>query len=294
MWLHRTQARDIDTASMLDAQCKRIHEYKRQLLNIFHVICLWDRIRRGEATDIVPRTFVFAGKAAPAYWMAKLTIRLVHGVADAIERDPRARDLARVVFVPDFNVKNAQRIYPAADLSEQISTAGMEASGTGNMKFTLNGALTIGTLDGANVEIREAVGAESFFLFGLRAEDVSMRKRLGYDPRAPLNSDPELVRVLALIADGEFARRDREVFAPLISSLLEHDPFFVLADFRSYIDCQARVSAAWRDLDWWTRASILNTARAGRFSSDRSIREYAERIWRVEPVKAIAPAPQRV
>jgi starch phosphorylase len=261
-----------DPAALLDAQCKRIHEYKRQHLNLLHVIALWNRLRDGEQLG-APRTFVFAGKAAPAYHAAKLIIRLAHGVADAIAADPRVRDQLRVVFVPDFSVKVAQRIYPAADLSEQISTAGLEASGTGNMKFTLNGALTIGTLDGANVEIREAVGAEHFFLFGLTAEEVVAKQAAGYHPRDV--RDVELSRAIATMGDLG------EVYAPLVRDLRERDPFLVCADFRAYCDAQRAVDEAWRDRAAWTRSSIVNVARAGKFSSDRSIREYAKLIWNV-------------
>ncbi|MBC7973986.1 MAG: glycogen/starch/alpha-glucan phosphorylase, partial [Myxococcales bacterium] len=261
---------------------KRIHEYKRQHLNVLHAIWLYDRIRRGLDHDEAPRTVLFAGKAAPGYRMAKLIVRLIHAVAETIEHDPVVRRHLRVVFVPDFNVKNAQRIYPAADLSEQISTAGMEASGTGNMKLTMNGALTIGTLDGANVEIRDAVGADEFFLFGLTAEEVTAR-RADYRPADQL-ADPELARVLELISGGEFSPGERGLFAPLVDDLVHRDPFFVLADFRAYADCQRRVEALWRTPAAWLRSSILNTARAGRFSSDRSIREYAQQIWHVAPV----------
>ena len=282
MWLRGHHGLVCDPSSMFDAQCKRIHEYKRQHLNLLHVIALWDRMCRGESLGAT-RTFVFAGKAAPAYRAAKLIIRLAHGVAGAIAEDPRTRGQLRVVFVPDFSVKNAQRIYPAADLSEQISTAGMEASGTGNMKFTLNGALTIGTLDGANVEIRDAVGHDEFFLFGLTAEQVDAKKRGGYRPRDVLDADPELARVIELIASGAFSPGDRGLFAPLVGDLVERDPFLVLADFRAYSYCQKTVDAAWRDQNGWVRSSIRNVARAGRFSSDRSIREYANEIWRIEP-----------
>jgi starch phosphorylase len=247
---------------------------------LLHAIVLWQRLRRGESTD-VPRTIVIAGKAAPAYHKAKLIIRLAHGISEAIASDPKARDRLRLVFIPDFNVKTAQRIYPAAELSEQISTTGMEASGTGNMKFTLNGALTIGTLDGANVEIREQVGAEHFFLFGLTAEQVLSRKRAGYDPRAELSRDSDLTRAIELIQAGVFSRGDRDMFAPLVRDLVEHDPFLVLADFHAYAEAQRRVAAAYRDTVQWTRSSILNVARAGFFSSDRSILEYAAKIWHV-------------
>jgi starch phosphorylase len=272
-------AKAFDPRTLLDAQCKRIHEYKRQHLNLLHAITLWQRARRGELA--VPRTILLAGKAAPAYHAANDIIRLAHAVAQAIEQDPRARDQLRVVFVPDFSVKVAQRIYPAADLSEQISTAGMEASGTGNMKFTLNGALTIGTLDGANVEIRDAVGADHFFLFGMTTEQVAAR-RAGYRPRAELERDGELAQAIELVAAGALANGDRELFAPLVHDLLERDPFFVLADFAAYRDAQRRVEAAWRDPLAWSRSSILNVARAGRFSSDRAIREYAATIWSVQ------------
>jgi starch phosphorylase len=283
-WLKTSYGLTFDPSAMFDAQCKRIHEYKRQHLNMLHAIALWDRIRRGE-DDGVARTIVFAGKAAPSCRTAKLIIRLAHGIADAVHADPLARDKLRVVFVPDFNVKTAQRIYPSADLSEQISTAGLEASGTGNMKFTLNGALTIGTLDGANVEIREAVGNEHFFLFGLTAEAVTERKRQGYRPYVYLAEDQELARVIDLITSGTFSPGDRGLFAPLVDNLVHHDPFLVFADFRSYLDTQADVDSAWRQTASWTKSSILNTARAGKFSSDRSIAEYAKNIWNVSPVK---------
>lgn len=264
-----------DPNALLDAQCKRIHEYKRQHLNLIHAVVMWNRLRRGESSD-VPRTILLAGKAAPAYRAAKLIIRLAHGVAEVIAADPVARERLRIVFIPDFNVKTAQHIYPAAELSEQISTAGMEASGTGNMKFTLNGALTIGTLDGANVEIRERVGEDNFFLFGLTAHEVMARK----DHR-PKVEDGELSEALHMIESGVFSRGDRDLFGPLVRELYERDPFCVLSDFRSYAEAQTRVAKAYTDVGWWTRSSILNVARAGYFSSDRSIREYAERIWGV-------------
>ena len=287
-WLARAHAIPIDPAALLDVQCKRIHEYKRQHLNLLHVAWLLTRLERGDAASVaglVPRTFLLAGKSAPGYGTAKLIIRFAHALAEAAARDQRASELARVVFVPDFNVKNAQRIYPAADVSEQISTAGKEASGTGNMKLTLNGALTIGTLDGANVEIRDAVGADNFFLFGLTADEVEARRAAGHDPRAALAADPELAALLDDVRDGRWSPpADRRLFEPLVRTLVERDPFFVLADFRDYVTCQARVADAWRDHDEWTRKSILNTARAGRFSSDRAIREYADRIWKVPPV----------
>jgi len=268
-----------DPESLFDIQVKRIHEYKRQHLNALHVIALHQRILRG--VDVAPRTFVFGGKAAPGYRMAKLVIRLIHGIADVVNADPAVRDLLKVAFVPDFNVRTGERVYPAADLSEQISTAGKEASGTGNMKFAMNGALTIGTLDGANVEIREAVGAENFFLFGLTAEDVRARKSAGYDPREPVERDPELSAALELLADGRYARGDRDLYRPLLDGLLQRDEYFVLADFAAYSACQEDVAKAFADRRRWDRASVLNAARVGRFSSDRSIREYAEKVWKI-------------
>jgi glycogen phosphorylase len=271
-----------DPAALLDVQVKRIHEYKRQHLNLLHAITLYARIKNGHKTPEVPRTILFGGKAAPGYFMAKLIIRAIHAVAQRIADDPEARKLLKLVFVPNFNVKNGEHVYPAADLSEQISTAGMEASGTGNMKLSLNGALTIGTLDGANVEIREAVGAENFFLFGLTAEEVAMHKARGHRPRDRVDADPELAQAIELLARGHFSPGDQDLFAPLVSSLVERDPFLVLADYRAYVDRQADVERAWlASGDRWTKTAILNVARVGRFSSDRAIAEYAARIWRV-------------
>jgi starch phosphorylase len=287
-WLRTAHGFEVDPSAMLDAQCKRIHEYKRQHLAILHVVWLYRRLLSGEA--IAPRTVLFAGKAAPGYRMAKLIVRLVHGVGRTLDEDPRARGVLRVVFVPDFNVKNAQRIYPAADLSEQISTAGLEASGTGNMKFAMNGALTIGTLDGANVEIREAVGADDFFLFGMTTEEVAALRARGYAPGELLTKDPELGEIVGWIGQGRFSRGERGLFEPLVRTLVEHDPFFVLADFRSYVECQERVARAWSDPDRWTRSAVRNVAGMGYFSSDRSIREYAEGIWRVPAVHVSNPS----
>jgi starch phosphorylase len=286
-WLHAGQGIDVDPSTLFDAQCKRIHEYKRRHLAILHVVSLYRRIQRHEA--VTPRTFFFAGKAAPAYQMAKLMIRLIHGVARTLEADPAARGVLRVVFIPDFNVKNAQRIYPAVDLSEQISTAGFEASGTGNMKFAMNGALTIGTLDGANVEIRDAVGADDFFLFGMTADQVSALRARGYDPGKVAADDPELGEVLAWIAHGRFSPGEAGLFEPLVRTLLEHDPFFVLADFRAYAECQEQVSRAWAAAETWTRSAVRNVAGMGTFSSDRSIREYSEGIWKVPAVPIARP-----
>ena len=274
----------VDPAAMFDIQVKRIHEYKRQHLNALYIVTLYQRLRRVPQRVVAPRCFVFGGKAAPGYVMAKLIIRLINGVAEVVNNDPAMDGRLKVVFYPDFNVKNAQFIYPAADLSEQISTAGKEASGTGNMKFMMNGTLTIGTLDGANVEMREEVGDENFFLFGLTADQVEQVKRGGYRPSDYVGGNDELREVLDLIAGGYFSRGDREMFRPLVDNLMQSDPFLVLADYADYVACQDRVSHAWQDAQRWTRMSILNTARAGKFSSDRAIREYCEQIWKIRPV----------
>ncbi|HOI95473.1 MAG TPA: glycogen/starch/alpha-glucan phosphorylase [Syntrophobacter fumaroxidans] len=275
---------EVDPASMFDIQVKRLHEYKRQHLNVLHIIALYDRIKRNPSHDLCPRTFIFGGKAAPGYFMAKLIIKLINCVGDTVNRDPDVNGRLKVVFFPDLNVKNAKFIYPAADLSEQISTAGKEASGTGNMKFSMNGALTIGTLDGANVEIREEVGAENFFLFGLTAEEVYSLRRNGYRPSEYFQANPELQRVVERIGSGYFSNGDRELFKPLVDALMFHDTFMLFADFGSYADVQGRVDEAYRDREHWTRMSILNSARMGKFSSDRAIREYCEDIWKVKPV----------
>ncbi len=274
-----------DPESMFDVQVKRIHEYKRQHLNVLHAIALYRRLKLDPKRDESPRTIIFGGKAAPGYVTAKLIIKLIHSVGEVINNDRDMRDRLRIVFLPDLNVKNAQRIYPAADLSEQISTAGKEASGTGNMKFALNGALTIGTLDGANIEIREEVGEENFFLFGLTTEEVQSLQAKGYRPRDFYDKNAELHEAIELVRSGFFSRGDRTLFEGLMTSLLEHDDFMLLADFAAYVDCQSRVSAAYKDTKAWTRMSILNTARMGKFSSDRAIREYCEDIWKVEPVR---------
>jgi starch phosphorylase len=274
----------VDPDSMFDIQVKRIHEYKRQHLNALHIVTLYDRLVSDAGFDCAPRTFVFGGKAAPGYFMAKLMIRLITGIAEVVNADPAVRGRLRVVFFPDYNVKNAQPVYPAADLSEQISTAGKEASGTGNMKFTMNGALTIGTLDGANVEIRDAVGADEFFLFGHTVEEVAAVKAAGYRPRDHYERDEALRRAIDLIAGGRFSRGDRALFAPLVDHLLERDDYLLLADYRAYVDRQSDVDRAFRDEARWTGMSIRNAARAGTFSSDRAIREYCARIWDVQPV----------
>ncbi len=275
---------DLNPDWLFDIQVKRIHEYKRQHLNVLHIVTLYRRLKGNPALDVPPRAFIFGGKAAPGYFMAKRIIKLINAVAETINADPEVNTRIRVAFVPNFNVQNAHLIYPAADLSEQISTAGKEASGTGNMKFMLNGALTIGTLDGANVEIREEAGADNFFLFGLTAEEVERVKREGYRPGDYVAGNSELRAVLELIGSGHFSRGDGEVFGPLVDNLTQSDPFLVLADYAAYVSCQERVSEAWKDTDNWTRMSILNSARSGKFSSDRAIAEYCDEIWNVQPV----------
>jgi glycogen phosphorylase len=274
----------VDPHSLFDIQVKRLHEYKRQHLNVLYLVTLYNRLRHTSAAAGTPRTVIFGGKAAPGYRMAKLIIKLINSVGAAINQDPVVSQVLKVVFLPDFNVKNSHRVYPAADLSEQISTAGKEASGTGNMKFAMNGALTIGTLDGANIEIRDAVGQENFFLFGLTAEEVERRKAEGYMPRSIYESSPELREAIDLIDSGFFSYGDRGLFHPLVESLLTRDDYMLLADYQAYVDCQQRVSEAYADHNNWTRMSILNTARVGRFSSDRSIREYCRDIWNVRPI----------
>jgi starch phosphorylase len=275
----------VDPESMFDVLVKRLHEYKRQHLQILHILTLFKRIQRDPDAEVVPRVFIFGGKAAPGYHMAKLIIKLIHSTGEAVNTDPLVRGRLKVVFLPDYNVKLGQRVYPAADLSEQISLAGKEASGTGNMKFAMNGALTIGTLDGANIEIREEVGADNFFLFGLTTPEVENEKRQGYNPRAIYDSNANLHEVLDALSSGEFSRGDKILFAPLVNSLLNGDEYMLLADYQSYIDCQDRVSLAYKNQEEWTRMSILNVARISKFSSDRSIRDYCADIWKTWPVK---------
>ncbi len=275
----------VDPNSLFDIQAKRIHEYKRQHLNVLHILTLYLQLKRNPGLDVPSRTFIFGGKAAPGYDMAKLIIKLITTVADLVNHDRDVANRLKVVFYPDYNVKNAQPVYPAADLSEQISLAGKEASGTGNMKFSLNGALTIGTLDGANVEIREEVGAENFFLFGLTADQVQERLRRGYRPRDVYEQNESLREVVDFI---EAAHGD--LFQPLVDNLLESDPFLVLADYQAYVDCQSRVAELWRNQAAWRRATILNVARMGKFSSDRSIQDYCEQVWNVQPIEVAMEA----
>jgi starch phosphorylase len=279
MWMN------VDPSSLFDVQVKRLHEYKRQLLNALHIVHLWIQARKDGVSVKVPRSFIFGAKSAPGYKMAKLVIRLINGIGEVVNSDTARTGLA-VAFVPNYRVSMAERIIPAADLSEQISTAGMEASGTGNMKFAMNGALTIGTLDGANIEIRQLVGPENFFLFGLTADEVLQKRREGYRGRWVYESNPAVRDVLDLIGSGFFSPEDKELFKPLVDSLLEEDRYLVLQDFDAYVKAQAAVSQAYADPEQWWRKAILNVARVGWFSSDRTIREYAKDIWGIESVPA--------
>ncbi len=271
----------VDPDSLFDVQAKRIHEYKRQHLNLLHILSLYLQLKHNPRLEITPRTFIFAGKSAPGYYMAKLIIKLINSVADIVNRDPQIKGMLSVVFVPNMNVKTAQHIYPAADLSEQISTAGKEASGTGNMKFSLNGALTIGTLDGANVEIREAVGADNFFLFGKTVEEIQLLSAKGYHPREYIDKDSQLRGGLELIGSSLFAQGDNHLFSPFLDNLWNHDPYLLCADFADYLLQQERVSKQYAIKEKWQQMSILNVARMGYFSSDRAIAEYNRDIWKV-------------
>jgi len=273
----------MDPRSIFDVMVKRLHEYKRQLLKALHIITLYHRIKANPGADMVPRTFVFGAKAAPGYIEAKRIIKLIHDVGAVLAADGDVRGRLRVAFPANFDVALGERIYPAADISEQISLAGKEASGTGNMKFALNGALTVGTLDGANVEIRERVGADNFFLFGLNADEVFALKSRGHDPREAL-ANAELRGVIEAIGSGRFSNGDTQLFQPLVESLLRHDEYLLLTDYASYVECSERAAQAYRDEDAWTRMSILNCARCGFFSSDRAMRQYSDEIWHVRPV----------
>ncbi len=278
---------EIDPASIYDVMVKRLHEYKRQLLKLLHVLTLYYRLKDSPSHRLAPRTVIFGAKAAPGYRQAKLIIKLINNVAATINADTQTNDWLRVVFIPNFNVSIAQRIYPAADLSEQISMAGMEASGTGNMKFALNGAVTIGTMDGANIEIRQLVGPQNFFLFGLTADEVTTLKKNHYNPMDFYQHNAELRRVLDKIADNAFSEHEPGIFKPIIDSLLLNDEYLLLADYQSYIDTQDYAVHTYLDTDHWTRMSILNTARTGYFSSDRSVKQYCQEIWKVNPVDMI-------
>jgi starch phosphorylase len=283
-WLGKRTGFTPDPETLFDVQAKRIHEYKRQHLNLLHIVWLYEQIKQNPGMDLTPRTFIFGGKAAPGYFMAKLIIKLVNAIGEVVNNDPQVNGCLRVIFMPDFNVKNGQRLYPAADLSEQISMAGKEASGTGNMKFSMNGALTIGTLDGANVEIRDEVGHDNFFLFGMTAPEVQQIQAEGYRPWEVYHGNEHLRSAVDLIASGLFSHGDTELFRPLTDNLIHSDPFMVLADFQSYVDRQREVDHAYRAPHHWDRMSILNTARMGKFSSDRSIQDYVDHIWHVPPV----------
>lgn len=282
--VHNLTGIRVNPDSMFDIQVKRIHEYKRQHLNVLHILTLYLRIKNNPRINMVPRTFIFGGKAAPGYFMAKRIIKLINSVGDLVNNDRDVNDRLKVVFFPNFNVTNAQHIYPAADLSEQISVAGKEASGTGNMKFAMNGALTIGTLDGANVEIRAEVGDENFFLFGLTADQVEETRRSVYDPHFIYAHNPELRQVLDLISSGLLSKGDKELFKPVVDNLLWDDPYRLMADYPLYIACQEKVSATWENTREWYEKAVLNVARIGKFSSDRSIMEYSEKIWKVKPL----------
>ena len=275
----------VNPDTLFDVQGKRFHESNRQHLNLLHIITLYNRIKKNPLTDITPRTFIFGGKASPGYFMAHLIIKLINSVAEILNNDPDVAGRLKILFFPDLNVKNAQRLYPAADLSEQISTPGREASGTGGMKFSLSGALTIGSLTGTNIEIATDVGTENIFQFGLTAEEVTTMKSQGYNSRDCYNANTDLKEVIDLISSGFFFKEDATLFKPFIDSLLSRDEQMVLADYQSYIDCQDRVSTAFKDRKQWTKMSIITVARMGKFSSDRSIREYCEKIWHAAPLK---------
>lgn len=281
-WIDQTCGLQVDPAAMFDVQIKRFHEYKRQLLNLLETVALWNGIKANPNAGWAPRVKIFGGKAAPGYVMAKLIIKLINDVADVVNNDPDTRDMLQVVFPANYNVSMAERLIPASDLSEQISTAGMEASGTGNMKLALNGALTIGTLDGANVEIHQRVGDDNIFIFGLEAGDVSARRQAGNDPAADIAASPRLADVLEQIGAGRFSNGDADRFAPILDALRGGDWFMVCADFEAYWAAQRRADVAWHNRDAWTRSAILNTARCGWFSSDRTIRGYATEVWRAE------------
>lgn len=283
--IHSQLELQVNPNSLFDVMVKRLHEYKRQLLKVLHIITLYNRHKDNPGLPLVPRTFIFGAKAAPGYHAAKLIIKLINSVAQVVNHTASLNDSMKVVYVPNFNVTWGEIIYPAANVSEQISLAGKEASGTGNMKFALNGALTVGTLDGANIEIREHVGAENFFLFGLTTEQVFALKESGYRPMDYYGRHPELKRAIDLIASGYFSNGDQSVFRPLVDSLLNHDEYLLLADYPSYLEAQDQVEGVYRDQERWAKMSILNTARSGFFSSDRSMRQYCEEIWHVKPLK---------
>ena len=270
---------------MFDVQIKRFHEYKRQLLNVFHIITLYNRIKKNPKIKMVPRTIIFGGKAAPAYQAAKMVIKLINSVADVVNNDPDVGDKLKVVFLKNYSVTLAEKIIPASDLSEQTSTAGLEASGTGNMKFALNGALTIGTMDGANVEIREEVGDDNIFIFGLLADEVVKLKSNGYNPKTYYEKNAELKHVVDMIATNFFSPKEFGIFDDMIRGLMNVDYYLLFADYQSYIDAQDKVAELYKNKEEWTKKSIYNVARVSKFSSDRSVQEYADKIWKVKSVK---------
>lgn len=284
-WIHHRLDLTVDPDSLFDIQVKRIHEYKRQHLSALHIVALYNLLKENPKMDIQPRTFIFGGKAAPGYYMAKLIIKLINSIAEVVNNDPHVSQIIKVAYLPDFNVTLGQKVYPAADLSEQVSLAGKEASGTGNMKFALNGAVTIGTLDGANIEIREEAGADNFFLFGMNADEAAALRASGYNPHSFYEANHHLKAVIDMLGSGHFSRGDRDLFKPILDNLLYQDQFMVLADFASYLDAQMAVGSAYKKQEEWTRKSIYNVARMGKFSSDRSIQEYCRDIWKVEPVR---------
>lgn len=283
--LHELTGVTVGSDTLFDVMIKRIHEYKRQHLKVLHILTLYNQLKKNPQLKIQPRTFIFGGKAAPGYFLAKLIIKWINSIADVINNDPSLAGQIKVVFFPNYNVKNSQKIVPAADLSEQISLAGKEASGTGNMKLSMNGALTVGTLDGANIEIREEVGVENFFTFGLTAAQVLALQTQGYNPREIYEKNPALKEILDQLASGMYSKGNKELFLPLFNNLLESDPYMVLADYQAYIDCQTQVDKVYADPALWTRMSILNTARMGKFSSDRAITQYCQEIWHAVPHK---------
>ncbi len=284
-YIKAQQGIEVDVDSLFDVMVKRLHEYKRQLLKALHIITLYHRLKDDPDLDITPRTFIFGAKAAPGYFMAKRIIKLINNVGQMVNNDPDVRGRLKVVFLENFNVSLAEKIYPAADISEQISMAGKEASGTGNMKFALNGAITVGTLDGANIEIRERVGEDNFFLFGLSSDEVFALKERGYSPMDYYHNNPELKRAIDSIANGAFSDGDTEVFKPIVDSLLYRDEYLLLADYQSYIEVSEKAAETYRHPEAWSSMSILNTAHCGFFSSDRSMRQYSEEIWQVKPVR---------
>ncbi len=296
-YIKKNNGIEVDPDSIFDVQVKRLHEYKRQLMNILHVMYLYNQIKANPDIDMVPRTFIFGAKAASGYHRAKLTIKLINSVAEVVNNDPDVNRKMKVVFIEDYRVSNAELIFAAADVSEQISTASKEASGTSNMKFMLNGALTLGTMDGANVEIVEEVGAENAFIFGMSSDEViNYEQHGGYYPMEIYNNDPDVRKVLTQLIDGTFSHGDREMFRELYESLLSSwgggrpDCYFILKDFRSYAEAQKRIDAAYRDKEWWAKAAILNVAHSGKFSSDRTIQEYVDDVWHLDKVEVKMPA----